>query len=193
MTPHIQGGKPRGWVAHRLATPLNDRLHPMNQRWKPSVTVAAIAARVHQGQTQYLLVEEHTTEGLRLNNPAGHLEPGESPQQGAVREALEESACVFTPEFFLGVYLSHTTRAVGDDTTYVRLAFAGHVGEADATRRLDDGIVRTLWLTLAEVRESQARHRSPLVLRCIEDHAAGRFLPLTSVYTDVAALESRGH
>jgi phosphatase NudJ len=165
----------------------------MNQRWKPSVTVAAIAARDHQGQTQYLLVEEHTTEGLRLNNPAGHLEPGESPERGAAREALEESACAFTPEFFLGVYLSRTTRAAGDDTTYVRLAFAGSVGEVDSSRPLDDGIVRTLWLTLEEVRESQARHRSPLVLRCIEDHAAGRFLPLSAVYTDSAAQESRGH
>ena len=163
----------------------------MNQRWKPSVTVAAIAARVYQGQTQYLLVEEHTEQGLRLNNPAGHLEPGESPEAGAVRETLEESACVFTPTYFLGVYLSHHTRAAGDDTTYVRLAFAGQVGEADTTRRLDDGIVRTLWLTLAEVRQSQARHRSPLVLRCIEDHAAGRFLPLSSVYTDATALKTR--
>ena len=163
----------------------------MNQRWKPSITVAAIAARVHQGQTQYLLVEEHTAEGLRLNNPAGHLEPGESPEQGAVREALEESACVFTPEFFLGVYLSRTTRAVGDDITYVRLAFAGTVGAVDTTRPLDDGIVRTLWLTLDEVRESRARHRSPLVLRCIEDHAAGRLLPVSSVYTDAAAQEVR--
>jgi phosphatase NudJ len=167
-------------------------LRPMNQRWKPSVTVAAIAARVVQGQTQYLLVEEHTTEGLRLNNPAGHLEPGESPALGAVREALEESACVFTPAFFLGVYLSRTTRAVGEDTTYVRLAFAGSVGEVDTRRALDAGIVRTLWLTLDEVRASHASHRSPLVLRCIEDHAARRFLPLSAVYTDAAALEVWG-
>lgn len=180
MPQRIQGGKPE------------DRLRPMNQRWKPSVTVAAVAARAYLGQTQYLLVEEHTTEGLLLNNPAGHLEPGESPEQGAVREALEEGACVFTPEFFLGVYLSRTTRAVGEDTTYVRLAFAGTVGEVDTTRALDEGIVRTLWLTLDEVRASRARHRSPLVLRCIEDHAAGRFLPLDSVYTDAAVLEVRG-
>jgi 8-oxo-dGTP pyrophosphatase MutT (NUDIX family) len=186
----IQGGKPRVG-ANRGLEPSGIDFAPMNQRWKPSVTVAAIAARVHQGLTQYLLVEEHTSEGLRLNNPAGHLEPGESPEQGAVREALEESACVFTPAFFMGVYLSRTTRAVGDDTTYVRLAFAGTVGEVGSTRRLDDGIVRTLWLTLDEVRDSCARHRSPLVLRCIEDHAAGRFFPLASVYTDVAALEIR--
>ncbi|MFM8900832.1 MAG: NUDIX domain-containing protein [Burkholderiales bacterium] len=161
----------------------------MNHRWKPSVTVAAIAARSYLGQTQYLLVEEHTNEGLRLNNPAGHLEPGESPEEGAIREALEEGARLFTPEFFLGVYLSRTTRAEGDDTTYVRLAFSGTVGEVDSTRTLDEGIVRTCWLTLQEVRESQARHRSPLVLRCIEDHAAGRFLPLSAVYTAATALQ----
>lgn len=191
MPRGVQGGKPG--VAANHGVQLSEIDFPtMNQRWKPSVTVAAIAARVYRGQTQYLLVEEHTTEGLRLNNPAGHLEPGESPEAGAAREALEESARLFTPEFFLGVYLANTAGAAGNHTTYVRLAFAGQVGEADAARRLDDGIVRTLWLTLDEVRESRARHRSPLVLRCIEDHAAGRFLPLSSVYTDATALNLRG-
>lgn len=153
----------------------------MTPRWKPSVTVAAIIER----DGRYLLVEEHTPEGLKLNNPAGHLDPGESPQQGVEREALEETACVFTPDRLVGVYLSRFQRpASGEDVTYVRFAFGGTVGEPDPTRALDDGIVRTLWMTLEEVRASRERHRSGLVLRCIEDHAAGRRLPLDAITTD---------
>lgn len=153
----------------------------MAERWKPSVTVAAIIER----DGRYLLVEEHTPEGLKLNNPAGHLDPGETPQQGVVREALEETARVFVPEALVGVYLSRFQRpAAGEDVTYLRFAFGGTVGEADPARTLDEGIVRTLWLTLDEVRASRERHRSGLVLRCIEDHAAGRRFPLDAIHAD---------
>ncbi len=153
----------------------------MSERWKPSVTVAAVIER----DGRYLLVEEHTPEGLKLNNPAGHLDPGESPQQGVVREALEETARVFTPDCLIGVYLSRFRRpARGEDVTYLRLAFGGTAGEPDAARALDEGIVRTLWMTLGEVRASQDRHRSALVLRCIEDHAAGTRYPLSAVTTE---------
>jgi phosphatase NudJ len=162
----------------------------MSERWKPNVTVAAVI----EDQGRYLLVEEHTPEGLRLNTPAGHLDPGESPLEGAMREALEETARVFTPDRFLGVYLARFERpGRGEDVTYLRLAFGGTAGEADPARALDTGIVRTLWMTLDEVRASQARHRSALVLRCIEDFAAGRRHPLDAVYTDpsVYAPEAR--
>jgi len=153
----------------------------MSSRWKPSVTVAAIVE--HQGR--YLLVEEHTSDGLRLNNPAGHLDPGESPLQGVVREALEETARAFVPTGIVGIYLSRTQRpALGHDTTYLRIAFRGTVGEADASRALDTGIVRTLWLTPDEIRASVDRHRSPLLLRCVEDHLAGVNFPLSLVTTD---------
>lgn len=156
------------------------------QRWRPSVTVAAIVWRDDpDGQRRFLLVEEHTAEGLRLNNPAGHLDPGESPQQAAVREALEETARAFAPSHLLGVYLARFQRhQTGEDITYLRLAYAGTVGEPDPERSLDEGIVRTLWLTLEEVRETAPRHRSPLVLRCIEDLQAGCRLPLEAVFTD---------
>lgn len=156
------------------------------ERWRPSVTVAAIGWRDDpDGQRRFLLVEEHTAEGLRLNNPAGHLDPGESPQQAAVREALEETARAFAPSHLLGVYLARFQRhQTGEDITYLRLAYAGTVGEPDPERSLDEGIVRTLWLTLEEVRETAPRHRSPLVLRCIEDLQAGCRLPLEAVFTD---------
>ena len=117
----------------------------MSERWKPSVTVAAIVERVDDGVSRFLLVEEHTAEGLKLNNPAGHLDPGESPEQGVVREALEETACVFTPQSIVGIYLSRFQRpATGEDVTYLRIAYAGTAGEPDPTRKLDEGIVRTL-------------------------------------------------
>ena len=151
------------------------------ERFRPSVTVAAIVER----DGRYLLVEEHTPEGLRLNNPAGHLEPGESPLQAVVREALEETACRFVPDALVGVYLARLQRGA-EDITYLRFAFCGTVGEALQGLKLDDGIVRTLWLTPAEVRASAARHRSPLVWRCIADHQAGRRHPLDLLSTDAS-------
>ncbi|NCT83213.1 MAG: NUDIX hydrolase [Comamonadaceae bacterium] len=148
-------------------------------RFRPSVTVAAVIAR----EDHYLLVEEETPEGLMLNNPAGHLEQGESPLEAVVREALEETARTFVPEAFLGVYLARFVRPQrSEDVTYVRLAFSGTVGEAIAGRALDAGIRRTLWMSVAELAACTDRHRSPLVLQCVRDHAAGRRLPLDTVF-----------
>ena len=153
----------------------------MSKRWKPNVTVAAIIER----DGRFLLVEEQTPEGLRLNNPAGHLDPGESPQQGAVREALEETAHPFVPDRLVGIYMARFKRPTrNEDVTYLRFAFGGSCGDADPARRLDAGIVRTLWMTLDELRATQARHRSTLVLRCVEDFAAGRSYPLDLVDCD---------
>ena len=162
-------------------------------RWKPNVTVAAIIERVVDGRQEFLLVEEETTDGLRLNNPAGHLDPGETPQHGAEREAFEETARRFTPDSLVGIYLSRVRRpANGDDVTYLRLAFGGQASEPEAGRSLDAGIVRTLWMGIADVRASRDRHRSPLVLRCIEDRIAGRRLPLDTVYSDPSVFGADG-
>ena len=157
----------------------------MPTRWKPSVTVAAIIERVDGDESRFLLVEEHTPEGLKLNNPAGHLDPEESPQQGVVREVLEETACVFTPDRLVGVYLSRFRRASTlEDVTYLRFAFGGTVGAPEPGRALDHGIVRTLWMTLPELRACPQRHRSPHVLGCIEDFVRGRRCPLDTITTD---------
>lgn len=154
-----------------------------NSRWKPNVTVAAIIER----DGRYLLVEEHTQEGLRLNNPAGHLDPAESPQQAVVRETLEETMRAFTPEALVGVYMSRFQRAAGkEDVTYMRLAYCGTVGNELPGLQLDTGIVRTLWMTVDEIRASTARHRSKLLLRCVEDHQAGARHPLGLVVTDAS-------
>lgn len=183
----------------------------MSERWKPSVTVAAII----EADGRFLLVEEHTPQGLKLNNPAGHLDPGESPQQGAVREALEETARIFTPDRLVGVYVARlqrpavmeppgcatpqggaadleaARRPAGEDITYLRFAFGGTAGAVDPDRVLDTPIVRTLWMSLDEVRASRERHRSPLVLQCIEDYCAGRRYPLEVVHTHPSVVALR--
>lgn len=144
-----------------------------DERWRPSVTVAAVIE--HAGR--YLLVEEHTPEGLRLNQPAGHLDPGESLLQAVVREVREETACDFTAQSLLGVHLARFTR-VGEAITYLRFAFCGTVGAPVPGRVLDTPIVRTLWLTPEEIAARAAEHRSVLVQRCIDDHRAGLRFPL---------------
>jgi 8-oxo-dGTP pyrophosphatase MutT (NUDIX family) len=150
-------------------------------RWKPSVTVAALIER----DGLFLLVEEHTPEGLRLNNPAGHLDPGEGLVEACAREALEETTLAFTPTALVGVYLNRFQRP-DEDVTYLRFAFCGELGSAVPGRQLDTGIVRTLWLTPEEVRASQSRHRSPLVVRCMEDYLAGQRHPLDLLRTDLS-------
>jgi phosphatase NudJ len=160
----------------------------MNTRWKPSVTVAAIIER----GGQFLLVEEHTPEGLRLNNPAGHLDPGESLQDACARETLEETTHAFTPRALVGVYQSRMYRAnTGEDISYLRFAFCGDLGEVQPGRTLDDGIVRTLWMSPDEIRASTDRHRSPLLLRCMEDYLAGMRYPLDTVTTDASVNPDR--
>jgi 8-oxo-dGTP pyrophosphatase MutT (NUDIX family) len=139
--------------------------------WKPHVTVAAII----QDAGRFLLVEEHTDEGIRINQPAGHLEPDESLEAAAVREALEETAYLFRPEWLVGIY---RWRQPAADRVYLRFAFAGPVLGHEPHRSLDTGILRPLWLSLDEIRAQRARHRSPLVERCIEDYLAGHRHPL---------------
>ncbi|MEI6661685.1 MAG: NUDIX hydrolase [Comamonadaceae bacterium] len=162
-------------------------------RWKPSATVAAIIER----DGQFLLIEEHTPEGVRLNNPAGHLDPGESPAQACIRETLEETAYAFTPTALVGVYLSRFERAAsathphGEDITYLRFAFCGTLGEWDAHRPLDRGIIRTLWMSPDEVRASKQRHRSSAVVQCMEDYLAGRRYPLELLTTDPSVYKPR--
>ena len=163
----------------------------MNSRWKPSVTVAAVITRNFDGIEKFLLVEEETRDGLRFNNPAGHLDPGESPVNGCARETLEETAFHFTPTAIVGVYLSRFERAQPEgllDITYLRFAFCGELGEHVAGQALDEGIVRTVWLTADEIRASTEKHRSPLLLTCMEDYLAGRRYPLDMITTDPSVL-----
>lgn len=159
----------------------------MHDPWKPSTTVAAVIER----GGKFLLVEEHTLEGLRLNNPAGHLEEGESLLQACVRETLEETGYDFEPQGLLGIYMSRFARPVqagqpAQDVTYLRFAFVGLLGAHHAERALDTGIERTLWMPAQEIEASANRHRSPLLLRCMHDYLNGQRLPLSAIYTDAS-------
>ena len=142
--------------------------------WKPNVTVAALIER----DGRYLLVEEETDDGIRLNQPAGHLDENESLVAACAREALEESAWQFVPTALVGVYQWMRPKR---DVTYLRFAFAGTLGEFDEKRKLETGILRTVWMTPEEIRVTQDRHRSPLIWQCVEDHMRGRRFPLDLV------------
>ncbi len=138
---------------------------------RPAVTVATIVER----DGLFLLVEEETRAGLRLNQPAGHLEAGESLPEGAARETLEESGWRITPTALVGVY---RWMAPDNGATFVRFAFAGRPDAHDPARPLDTGIVRALWLDYDAIVARRADHRSPLVLQCLNDYRAGRRYPL---------------
>ncbi|WP_050468197.1 NUDIX hydrolase [Herbaspirillum chlorophenolicum] len=159
----------------------------MSEVWKPSVTVAAIIEQ----QGRFLMVEEQSGGAIRINQPAGHLEPGESLLDAVVREALEESARVFAPTALVGTYLSRNVVSSrgGMSVTYLRFAFAGSVGEP-LDRVLDEGILRTVWMTRDELATCTERHRSPLVLRCVDDYLRGQRAPLELVHADPSAIGS---
>ena len=147
----------------------------------PDVTVAAVV----ETAGRFLLVEERINRRRVFNQPAGHVEHGETLLTAVVREAREETAWRFRPEGVVGVYLwrnPHNGRSI------LRFAFSGSVSCHDATQRLDHGIVRTHWLTQAELEQRTPQLRSPLVLRCVEDYLAGRCHALDGV----AELDLRG-
>jgi 8-oxo-dGTP pyrophosphatase MutT (NUDIX family) len=153
--------------------------------WRPSVTVAAIIER----DGHFLLVEEETSEGIRLNQPAGHLDPHETLEQAVVRETLEETAHDFTPTALVGMYMSrYTSKRRGVDVTYLRFTFCGTPG-AVHDQPLDDGILRTLWMTRDEIAACPERLRSPIVLQCVDDYLAGKRAPLELLHTHPSVLE----
>ena len=139
--------------------------------WKPDVTVAAVVER----DGQFLFVEERASGRVVLNQPAGHLEKNETFLEAVAREALEETGWIFVPEAVTGIYVwqpEHLTR------TFLRVAFAGRLEGHDPSRPLDHGILRTRWLDREQLVAQQARHRSPLVLRCVDDYLGGTRYPL---------------
>lgn len=141
--------------------------------WAPHVTVATIVER----DGRFLMVEESTGDGIRFNQPAGHLEQGESLLHAAVRETLEETAHHVVPEALVGIYRWPHPSGI----TYLRFAFSARVTGFDPDRPLDEGILRAVWLTPGEIRACESRHRSPLVLACIEDYLAERRMPVDAL------------
>jgi 8-oxo-dGTP pyrophosphatase MutT (NUDIX family) len=160
--------------------------------WKPHTTVAALLE--HGGR--YLLVEEETEDGLRLNQPAGHVEWGERIFDACVRETQEETGYLVAPTSLVGIY--QWSPPGSGQRTYLRFAFdvaltrhnllpvgrtianarhAAHAADA-VLAELDTGIVRAVWLDFNEIVARRAEHRSPLTLQCVADHRAGRRYPL---------------
>ena len=141
--------------------------------WKPNVTVAAVVEQTDR----FLLVEEQIVpEGLTVfNQPAGHLEPGESLIQAVIRETLEETGYTFVPESLVGIYHWHSA---ANDTTYLRFAFSGHVAGFDPDYVRDAAIISADWYTMPMIETLVMRYRSPLVKQCIQDFIAGKRFPL---------------
>ncbi|AFU97841.1 NUDIX hydrolase [Simiduia agarivorans] len=123
--------------------------------WPPHVTVATVV----EDQGRFLFVYEQTDQGPRINQPAGHLEPGESLTQAAIRETLEETRWRVELTGFLGV----STYSAANGALYVRSTFLGRPLAEDTALQLDTGIIEPLWLTPDELRTRQAQWRSPLV------------------------------
>ena len=140
-------------------------------QFKPNTTVAAIIEQ----NGKFLLVEEVTDRGNRFNQPAGHLEDGESLIQAVIRETMEEAAYEFKPDALLGVY---QWKHLHNDTTYLRFAFIGKVGVHYPVQELDAGIVQAVWMDIDEIRDKAGLMRSPQVLTCVEDYIACKRFPL---------------
>ena len=137
---------------------------------KLDLTVAAIA----EADGRFLFVQERAARRIVLNQPAGHLEAGESLLEAVLRETREETGREFRPESVTGLYLWQGPAG----RTVMRVAFAGRVGERVPGSTLDRAIIRTLWLDRRELAARSAEHRSPLVLRCVDDYLAGSRHPL---------------
>ena len=151
----------------------------MSEVWRPSVTVAAVIER----EGKFLLVEEIADGRRVLNQPAGHLDAGESLIEAVAREVLEETAHAFSPEALVGVYRWHYAP---QDVTFLRFCFSGEISGVEKARKLDHEIVALHWLTRDELTARSAQHRSPLVQRCVDDYLAGRSFPLEVLSKDHA-------
>lgn len=140
-------------------------------RWKPHVTVAAIARR----NDKYLVVEEEDNGLIVFNQPAGHLDKDETLVEAVKREVLEETAWDFQPEAVTGIYLYHSPRV---DITYLRVCFYGSCVNHNPEQILDTGILGAHWMSKQELEAKRDRMRSKLVIQCIEDFLAGKRYPL---------------
>ncbi len=140
--------------------------------FRPNVTVAAVVER----DGRFLLVEERSGDGrLVINQPAGHLEADESLVAAVVRETVEETGWRVEPTGLVAVY---RWRHPVTDLVILRFTFAARALAELPDAKLDEPVERALWLSRAELLARSAELRSPMVLRSIDDHLAGRSMPL---------------
>lgn len=142
--------------------------------WKPNTVVAAIVEQ----DGRFLFVEEEADGRAVFNQPAGHLDPGETLLDAVRRETLEESAWHIEPTGLVGIYLMQPPES---PITYLRFCFRARAIRHEPERKLDKEIIRAVWMTPDELRAERARHRSPLVLRCVEDALTGADTPLSLI------------
>lgn len=138
--------------------------------WKPDVTVAAVIER----EGRFLLVEERVSGRVVFNQPAGHVEDGETLRDAVIRETREETAWHFEPEALIGIYL---WKNGASNRSFLRIAFSGVCRERQADQPLDAGILRAVWLSREQLAAQRGRLRSPMVLRCIDDYLSGTRYP----------------
>lgn len=142
--------------------------------WKPHVTVAAVIEK----DNKFLLIEEKVDGELVFNQPAGHLESGESIIEAVIRETEEETAGIFQPTYLTGLY---RWQMPDKNRTYIRYSFTGNILRFIENQPLDTDIIRIVWLSYEEILQNQAALRSPMVLQCIKDYREGNRFPLSLI------------
>ena len=157
-----------------MADSLSTSDNPTTETWRPHVTVACVVA----DGDRYLMVEEEVSGRLAYNQPAGHLDDGESLVAAALRETLEETGWTVELQHLIGI---HQWRSTEHGDAVIRFSFAARGIAHDASRPLDKGIRRALWLTRGEIAALGERLRSPLVLLSIDAWLAGQRLPLSTL------------
>jgi ADP-ribose pyrophosphatase YjhB (NUDIX family) len=144
-------------------------------QWKPNTTVATIVER----DGRYLMVEEETEQGLRFNQPAGHLEHGETLFAAALRETREETGWEVELQHLVGIYMVDKPDS---DITWLRFAFAARAVQHHPAEKLDTGIVSAHWLTYDEIAARLSQHRSPVVMQCLDDYRLGKCFALDLIH-----------
>lgn len=158
-------------IKNTLRSDHNDSVAERPNQWKPNVTVAAIIER----DGKFMMIEELSHGKLVFNQPAGHLEEGESLFQAVEREVREETAWGFKPESVTGLYMYPSPAS---DITYLRVCFTGSCHDHHPEQPLDEGIQQVHWMTIEEIRQNIDRLRSPMILSCINDYLSGNRVPL---------------
>ena len=155
-----------------MSTPDQIRSDP-NHRWFPHVTVASIAIK----DGKYLIVRENYRGSIVLNQPAGHVEKGESLKLAVIRETLEETGWDFEPDYLSGIYQF----VASNGETYIRFTWFGHLIREHQNYKLDPAIEGIQWMTKEELVNGELKLRNDVVITCVTDFEAGNQLPNNTV------------
>lgn len=143
--------------------------------WAPQITVACVIEK----DGNFLIVEEESFGQVVYNQPAGHVEPGETLIAAAIRETREETGWQVKPTELLGLYVYTSPH---NQVTYYRTCFIAEAIEHDPNQALDDGIIQALWLSPDTLKAQAEKWRSPIVYKCVDDYLNGQRYPLDYIY-----------